>query len=34
MKTILIHLEDKEHEALVKKKGSKTWKEFIKGIKC
>jgi len=29
MKTLNIPLEDKEHEALSKVKGNKTWREFL-----
>ena len=29
MKTILIHLEDKEYNNLIKLKGNQTWKDFL-----
>lgn len=29
MKIVNLHLEDKQYEALVKKKGNKTWIEFV-----
>jgi len=29
MKTILVHLEEKEYKELCKKKGDKTWKEYL-----
>jgi len=29
MKEIRIVLEDKEHEKLIKKKGKKSWKEYL-----
>jgi len=32
MKEIKISLEDKEHTALIKKKGDKTWKEYLMSL--
>jgi hypothetical protein len=34
VKTIVIHVDEKEHEKLVKEKGSMTWHDFlVYGIK-
>jgi hypothetical protein len=33
MKTVNIYLEDTEHELLLMKKGSKTWKEYLMDLK-
>lgn len=29
MKTVVLHLEDKEFQMLTEKKNGKTWKEFV-----
>ena len=29
MKTVFIHLDDQDHAELIKRKGKKTWREYI-----
>lgn len=33
VKEVLLHLEEREYEILLKKKGKRTWKEFLVGDK-